>query len=1146
MNSLALGITIALRDAFSSRARLIERQFRSLDNTTGAASRSLRRSLGDLESGMWSATRTLVAGAMILGSALWPTREAMAFSRAISQVSTIADYASTNLGKLRNEIIDLSLRFPQDPINITEALYETVSSGFINTGQALRVIAEGTSLGVATITDAQTATDGLTSVMMAYKIGASEADHVSNLLFETIRYGKVRMHELAHTIGMVASVAAAAHIPLEEMLGAYATMTLAGLSPEQAAQYSRQIIAGIIKPTRQSAVEAEKLGIQWDQHALKVKGLRQLLLDAWAKTGALGNVESFGRLLSGRQAITGATALINQTQRWGEVIEGIADYWTEDEFGILTPSRLRAERERAKALDYQWERLKSAVTTLAIVVGTASVQFFQPFVKWFVDVVEWATKLLRLFPPLTHAVTAFAVSVGLVTVAFGVLQLRTTLLGRGMLKFLTQMRRTRLEIFGMRMGLWQAVRTFTGAFILIGLGVALLRRAWDRNWGGIQEKVRNTLLIVRAVSTALSNMSGVWGAIPEQMARQLERLGLWELYVQVFMFAARVKFFFKALAEGIKGAFRGIADAIGAVVNVAASVLDRVSPPLANMLRLWWQTFNLNKASIKTWMDIGYAIGKVLGYVIALVAVTKLWGSGLFLARGLMRMLSLAARGPLLPFLLLRKTFVGVRRDLALIGRDFRSAAVWAKRFFLGIDPKTGSRVRYDSKSFSFRNRRGQFTSNRNAGLIPRLQRRVHMTFGVSTPKDVWNKIRAGAANAFGTVIRTARSAGQAMVAWTVTAARSAKAAYLSVGGIRGLGRAFMVLGRAVWASTAAFLASPWGKVALAVAAVIAVLVLLVRHWDWVKARVTAVFTWLHNALQRVPDWFLVLTGPLSPMLLIVKHWDRIREKAGEAMQAIRNGIDRWVRPALEWVSSAIQRVKDTLGIGGFTVEGPQLAGKYTLMELYRPANMEALKKGKTDVLRRMHAELADWMETNRYAAQTGAMNPKLMGMALGLQAHIANILKARGINVAQTAQDGVNTANPTLDQQGMEDAVTKGVLQGYTLANSRFNLNGGSETDWSQVPNPFEEYERRYTEKLAEKQETVAGHGGLETLGDLQNLAALMGQAIKILASKEEPAREIVVAVDGQAVARAVEKPLARRNQQRMERTQGYVPGIA
>lgn len=92
----------------------------------------------------------------------------------------------------------------------------------------------------------------------------------------------------------------------------------------------------------------------------------------------------------------------------------------------------------------------------------------------------------------------------------------------------------------------------------------------------------------------------------------------------------------------------------------------------------------------------------------------------------------------------------------------------------------------------------------------------------------------------------------------------------------------------AQWALNAAFAANPIGVVVVAIGLLVAGIILLVKHWDWLKEKVVQVWNMFTGFIQNLPDWALIFSGPIAPILFLIKHFDKIKDGALSAINAIK------------------------------------------------------------------------------------------------------------------------------------------------------------------------------------------------------------------------------------------------------------------
>jgi TP901 family phage tail tape measure protein len=109
--------------------------------------------------------------------------------------------------------------------------------------------------------DLTTVFDALTSAMQDYHEPASAAADVTSKLVAATSQGKMTFEQLAGSLSAVLPVASANHISLNDILGDLASMTVHGVSAEQASQNLANAIRSLAAPTQAQSKELAALGL---------------------------------------------------------------------------------------------------------------------------------------------------------------------------------------------------------------------------------------------------------------------------------------------------------------------------------------------------------------------------------------------------------------------------------------------------------------------------------------------------------------------------------------------------------------------------------------------------------------------------------------------------------------------------------------------------------------------------------------------------------------------------------------------------------------------------------------------------------------------------------------------------------------------
>lgn len=246
------------------------------------------QSSGRLESGMGKLGGVMKAAALGVGgvvAAMVPMVKAAAdFQVQMTRVHTGAGELASNMKLVSNGILEMAGQVGESTTALSSALYTVESAGYHGADalNVLKVSAMGARVGAA---DLPTVVDAVTTALNAYGGKASDVTRVMNALVATEGEGKTNMEQLAGSLSTVLPAAAAAHVGLNDVLGAMATMTAQGTPAKVAATYLRQTIGALSGPTQKASNEMESLGLNATQVGLTLghKGLGaalDLLTDA--------------------------------------------------------------------------------------------------------------------------------------------------------------------------------------------------------------------------------------------------------------------------------------------------------------------------------------------------------------------------------------------------------------------------------------------------------------------------------------------------------------------------------------------------------------------------------------------------------------------------------------------------------------------------------------------------------------------------------------------------------------------------------------------------------------------------------------------------------------------------------------------------
>lgn len=469
-------------------------------------SKKLGKAFGNLDKEFEKSAKTMatsfgVAFAGLSAGFALAVKESAEFEQQMTAVKTLLDETS-----FENVGLSLSEGFAQvekDTLGVlsevaiasdqaTKSLFDLISAG-IPASEATAALATAGKLAVAGQTDVATATDGLTSALNAYQLGADQAEVVSAKFFAAQKGGKTTISELASGFGKVGSAAAALGISFDDLLASVSTLTTAGIKTSEAYTGIKAVLAGVAKPTKEAAEEAEFLGIQFDAAAIKSKGLKGFLDDLTASENF--SEESVVKLFGSMEALNSILALTgNQAETYEKILANVSD--ETKAVGEFTD----AYAVQSMTLAEQTQVLTNNIENLAVEIGDR----LRPAIA---KIVGFATSLIKKWGALDDSTKDTIIQMGLVATAIvgAVAAVATLVVGLGFAG--TQV--TAFLVFAKGLAAFMsatlvpamgaalvAVKALTFFLLTNPIGIAItaitaavvaLHVAWTNNFLGIQE-----------------------------------------------------------------------------------------------------------------------------------------------------------------------------------------------------------------------------------------------------------------------------------------------------------------------------------------------------------------------------------------------------------------------------------------------------------------------------------------------------------------------------------------------------------------------------------------------------------------------------------------------------------------------------------
>ena len=331
-----------------------------------------------------------------------PLLNATSLERSTAEIRTLLDSATKDVVNFNDEILRLQREFGSNPQVAAKAFYEAISSNATDAVGSIELLNVAQKTAVGGVTSLQESVNGITNVLNAYGMEASDSVHVSDVLFLSMKAGKTTIGELSSELGKVLTFAANAGVSFEELSAAVSTVTTAGVKTNVATTAIRAAIVALLRPSEDLKAAYKQLGISSIDATLKQQGLVETIRQIAGSVG--GSTSAITKLFGSVESLPAVTALASAT------IGGNFDKLASDiekssgEIGKATDD---AFSEIASTSDFQLGLVKAAFDATMTEIGFAMkgtfVDVAQSISSTFTSMVEATKPLLAALKAIDFA-----------------------------------------------------------------------------------------------------------------------------------------------------------------------------------------------------------------------------------------------------------------------------------------------------------------------------------------------------------------------------------------------------------------------------------------------------------------------------------------------------------------------------------------------------------------------------------------------------------------------------------------------------------------------------------------------------------------------------------------------------------------------
>jgi len=281
----------------------------------------------------WQAVRRVITGVVIaraLGKVTQALNEALRasgeFKMSIEEIRSLqGDYIKSSVAwsaALKRVSDDSSINI----LSVAEGAYQALSNQVASAADAHIFLAETADLANVAVANMETSVSAVSAIMNSYGMNVSDTREISAALFATVEQGRLRLEDLANTIGNVTIVASQLGISYQEVLASIASLTRKGTSAANAQTYLRNAMLAMIKPSKAMTAALTKMGYASGRAAIDGEGLIGLFDKLYKVAGLSGDeLAELAKLFPRIRGLIGAAGLGGDLEGTLEIFESIND-----------------------------------------------------------------------------------------------------------------------------------------------------------------------------------------------------------------------------------------------------------------------------------------------------------------------------------------------------------------------------------------------------------------------------------------------------------------------------------------------------------------------------------------------------------------------------------------------------------------------------------------------------------------------------------------------------------------------------------------------------------------------------------------------------------------------------------------------------
>lgn len=301
----------------------------------------------------YATAATFIAG--LVGGFNTGVTAVVEFDQALKDLQAITGATDRQVVQMGETIKDVASNTKFSATEVADGM-KTLGQSGLSAKESIETIAAVSDLATGTLSDMSTSVDLVTTAMRVFDISSSESSRVADVFANAVNKSKLTIDKLRIAFNYVGPVAASAGASFEDVAASMMTLANTGMRASTIGTGLRQVLSGIVKPSKEFEQGVRDAGFVMDDFNLKTNSMKTVI----ERLSIVVQDSEDAFKMFGLRGATAVVALTNSTsQGFNKLMESVNQ----------TGTAVRMAEKQMEGLGVRIKNMWDKTKNLSIAVG---------------------------------------------------------------------------------------------------------------------------------------------------------------------------------------------------------------------------------------------------------------------------------------------------------------------------------------------------------------------------------------------------------------------------------------------------------------------------------------------------------------------------------------------------------------------------------------------------------------------------------------------------------------------------------------------------------------------------------------------------------------------------------------------------------